>query len=201
MKRTIDVTLASILLLILSPLMLAIAIAVWCADGGSPLFSQERIGQGGRRFRCHKFRTMRADAEALLAEWRQTEHPLWRKYVQHNFKLDDDPRITLVGRFLRRSSLDELPQLFNVLKGEMSLVGPRPLLEREIGDYGAAAFEEYIRVRPGITGLWQISGRSNTSFAERVELDRKYVRRQSLLVDLAILVQTIPVVLRREGAR
>ncbi len=153
----------------------------------------------GRPFACLKFRTMVVDADAVL-EAHLSTHAGARAEWAHTQKLVDDPRVTCLGRFLRASSLDELPQLINVLRGEMSLVGPRPIVTSEIGRYGAH-FENCFSVPPGITGLWQVSGRNDCSYAERVALDAKYAEEWSLLGDLAILARTIPAVLLQKGSR
>ena len=197
-KRAFDLVAASILVLLLSPLLLLLAWRIRRDDGGSVFFVQERVGRDGQPFPCYKFRSMVMDAESRLQEY-LAAHPGVREEYQRNFKLRDDPRVTRVGRFLRRTSLDELPQLFNVLRGEMSLVGPRPLLDRELQCYGNG-FALYRQVRPGITGLWQTSGRSETTFAERASLDAWYVKNWSLWYDIVILLRTVKVVLRRDGA-
>ena len=191
LKRACDLVLASILLVVLSPIMLAIAVAIRAGDGGPALFKQARVGKDGRLFAVYKFRTMRVDAEARLAALRaQNERhgPL--------FKLSADPRITRIGHFLRDSSLDELPQLINVLRGEMSLVGPRPALPSEVEE-----FPEELRQRedvtPGITGLWQVEARDNPSFELYRRLDLYYVRNWSLVLDLVIVLATIEQVLVR----
>ena len=199
LKRLLDVGGALGLLLALVPVLLIIA-ALVKASGGPALFSHERVGKGGRRFGCLKFRTMTVDSakrlETLLAtdaearaEWDATR------------KLKHDPRVTTVGRFLRASSLDELPQIINVLRGEMSLVGPRPVQAAELATYyGPAAAAQYVSVRPGITGLWQVSGRNDTSYDARVEMDLRYLANPTLLGDLVILLKTPFAVLRRSGA-
>ncbi len=197
-KRVFDVLTAAALTLLLSPLLLWIAWRIRAEDGGPVLFRQERVGRNGKPFWCLKFRSMVPDAEARLQQY-LLEKPTLAAEYQHNFKLRDDPRITRIGRFLRRSSLDELPQLFNVLRGEMSLVGPRPLLARELSRYGDN-IALYTLVNPGITGLWQVSGRSETSFADRSNLDAWYVRNWTLWYDIVILLRTVRVVFRREGA-
>lgn len=197
-KMTFDRVVAALALLMLAPVLLAIAAWIALRDQGPVLFAHPRIGKNGRMFRCLKFRTMAVDADAILsrhlaespaaaAEWRATQ------------KLRDDPRVTRLGRFLRRTSLDELPQLFNILRGEMSLVGPRPIVEAEVHHYGAAIFD-YMSVRPGLTGLWQVSGRSDVGYTERVRMDQRYVRDCTLRNDLRILWRTVGVVLRREGS-
>jgi Undecaprenyl-phosphate galactose phosphotransferase WbaP len=196
-KVALDQVGAVMLLFLLAPLFLVLASLVR-GDGGPVLFRHRRIGAGGQGFDCLKFRTMVPDAEAVLqellardpaaaAEWRETQ------------KLRNDPRITRVGRFLRRSSLDELPQLINVLRGEMSLVGPRPIVAAEVERYGTD-IDDYYRTKPGLTGLWQVSGRSDTGYARRVQLDRWYARNWTLWHDIAILLKTIPAVFGRRGA-
>lgn len=198
MKRLFDLLAATILVLLLSPLLLFLAWRIRRADGGPVFFVQERVGRDGQPFPCYKFRSMVLDAESRLQEY-LAAHPGLRAEYERNFKLRDDPRVTSIGRFLRRTSLDELPQLFNVLKGEMSLVGPRPLLDRELDRYGEGILL-YRQVRPGITGLWQTSGRSETTFAERASLDVWYVKNWSLWYDIVILLRTVKVVFWREGA-
>lgn len=190
---------ALLLLLALSPLMLLVIWLIWRRDGLPVFFAHYRVGRDGKLFRCLKFRTMARDAERMLAELLRND-PAARAEWQRDQKLTNDPRITPVGHFLRRTSLDELPQLFNVLRGEMSLVGPRPITVAELTRYGRVRWH-YLSVRPGMTGLWQVSGRNNTSYEERVELDRDYVERHSLWLDLRILVKTINVVVARDGAR
>ncbi|ONG47876.1 hypothetical protein BKE38_22520 [Pseudoroseomonas deserti] len=197
-KRGLDIVLASGLLLALLPVMLVITLLV-LRDGKGAFFSHRRVGRDGRSFGCLKFRSMVPDAEAALAKL-LAEDPeaaaLWRT----SRKLKRDPRITRVGRVLRATSLDELPQLFNVLRGEMSLVGPRPVVQAELTEHYGPHASHYLAVRPGITGLWQISGRSDTSYAERIALDVRYVERFSLWFDLVILAKTVPAVLVRRGA-
>jgi len=198
-KRIFDLFAASLLIVVLSPLMAVVAWRIRREDGGPVLFRHARVGRFQSEFGFLKFRSMVQGADAMLERWKTEDSPLWREYVENNFKLRDDPRLLRVGRWIRATSIDELPQLFNVLRGDMSLVGPRPLLARELPDYGEA-IEIYGRVRPGITGLWQVSGRSKTTFAERATLDAWYVRNWSLWYDLVILFKTARVVLAREGA-
>jgi undecaprenyl-phosphate galactose phosphotransferase len=197
-KNGSDLVLGSLLTLALSPLLIGIALLIWLRDGHTPLYTQERVGRRGRPFRIYKFRTMRPDAEERLKALLESD-PALREEWERERKLHDDPRITPIGEFLRRSSLDELPQLLNVLRGEMSLVGPRPIVADEARYYGKA-FHYYTAVRPGITGLWQISGRNDLSYGERVELDSWYVRNWSLDLDMMILIRTAGVVWRREGS-
>lgn len=190
---------AALLLLLFAPLMAVIALLVWRRDGAPVLFGHYRIGQHGRPFRCLKFRSMYLDSEAMLRELLERD-PAARAEWERDHKLSDDPRITPIGHFLRRTSLDELPQLFNVLRGEMSLVGPRPITLAELPRYGQVRWH-YLSVRPGMTGLWQVSGRNDTTYDERVELDREFVEQHSLRLRLSILLRTLRVVIRGSGAR
>jgi Undecaprenyl-phosphate galactose phosphotransferase WbaP len=197
-KRALDIIAAGLGLVLLSPFFLIVALMVR-ADGGPAFFAHQRVGRGGKLFGCLKFRSMVIDSqtrlEALLAS-----DPAARAEWEATRKLKNDPRITPIGRFLRSTSLDELPQLINVLRGEMSLVGPRPVQEAEIDRYYGASAAHYMAVRPGITGLWQVSGRSETSYESRVALDVAYVSRPSLLADLSILLRTPVAVVSRRGA-
>ncbi|EKF18452.1 sugar transferase [Nitratireductor pacificus pht-3B] len=162
-------------------------------DGGPVIYRHRRIGRGGRPFDCFKFRTMRRDADRVLAELLSAD-PCARREWEQQHKLRNDPRIHRLGRFLRMSSLDELPQFFNVLRGEMSIVGPRPIVEAEIPRYGERIYD-YLSMTPGITGLWQVSGRSDTSYQHRVDLDSRYRETCSLLLDLKIICRTVIVLL------
>jgi lipopolysaccharide/colanic/teichoic acid biosynthesis glycosyltransferase len=193
-KRAVDLLIAGGVLLVLTPALIVIALLVFGTDRG-PIFHRRRVvGRGGVTFDAFKFRTMRVDADRVL----QADNALWEKF-KTNFKLPDDPRITAVGRLLRRYSLDELPQLFNVLRGEMSVIGPRMITEAELERYGHHAVR-LVTVRPGITGLWQVSGRQLTTYERRVELDMHYIDDWSLALDLKILAKTPLVVLRADGA-
>jgi Undecaprenyl-phosphate galactose phosphotransferase WbaP len=197
-KRATDFLLTITIALIALPLLAALALMVKLNSPGSVFYAQERLGFKGRRFRAWKFRTMIADADQVLEHYLGS-NPNYRDEWQRDHKLKHDPRITAIGRFLRKTSLDELPQIWNVLRGEMSLVGPRPIVTAEIPKYGKC-YDLYQRVRPGITGLWQVSGRNNTTYEERVQLDGYYVRNWSPWLDLCILAATVKVVLLREGA-
>lgn len=202
-NRTIKYGFDVLVALALSPLLfivlLGVSLLIYLEDHGQPFFIQERIGENGKKFHCLKFRTMHLNAEALLANWQAEDNAVYQEYVANNYKLVDDPRVTRIGKFLRRSSLDELPQLINILLGQMSLVGPRPLLPAEVPDYTDGLFY-YGQVRPGISGLWQISGRSKTSFKDRARLDTWYVKNWTLWYDVVILIKTVQAVLQREGA-
>lgn len=194
LKRVFDLAGASALLLLLSPVLLAAALAVRLHDRGPALFRQERVGLDGHTFECLKYRSMVVDADRVLAELQEQNEA-----DGVLFKMADDPRVTRPGRFLRRYSLDELPQLFNVVRGEMSLVGPRPPLPSEVDQYAADA-RRRLRVRPGMTGLWQVSGRSDLSWEDSVRLDLYYVDNWSMLQDLAILARTFSAVFGGRGA-
>jgi Undecaprenyl-phosphate galactose phosphotransferase WbaP len=197
-KRALDILGAGVGLVLLAPFFLIVALMVR-ADGGPAFFAHQRVGRGGKLFGCLKFRSMVVDSQARL-EALLANDPAARAEWEATRKLKNDPRITRIGRFLRSTSLDELPQLINVLRGEMSLVGPRPVQEAEIDRYYGASAAHYMAVRPGITGLWQVSGRSETSYESRVALDVSYVSRPSLLADLSILLRTPVAVLSRRGA-
>jgi exopolysaccharide production protein ExoY len=197
-KRAIDFIGALFMLALAAPLMTVLAVLIKISSSGPVLFRQERLGKNGRRIYIYKFRTMRSDAESIL----QKNKELYREYVKNNYKLPKgkDPRITPLGRVLRQTSLDELPQLINVLKGEMSLVGPRPVVPGEIEQYGDCA-SLLLSVHPGLTGQWQVSGRSDIAdYAQRVKLDMEYLRDQTVATDLRILLRTLPAVLLRQGA-
>ena len=195
--RIVDVIVAATALLFLTPLMLAVAALVMLQDGGPPLFAQERIGRGARIFRCYKFRSMVMDSQARLTDL-LAKDPEIKMEWERDRKLRLDPRITFIGQFLRKSSIDELPQLFNILRGEMSVVGPRPIVRDEIQKYGRF-FRYYTKVTPGLTGLWQVSGRNDIDYDRRVSIDVLYVRKRSLIFNIYIMVKTIPAVLARRG--
>lgn len=193
MKRTFDIVLASLILLLISPIMLATALAIWFDDHGPVIFKQVRVGKNGETFECLKFRSMVTNAEEILKNL-NNEGP---NAVM--FKMENDPRITKVGHFIRRFSIDELPQLWNVVRGDMSLIGPRPALPKEVALY-APHVNRRLEVRPGLTGLWQVSGRSNLSWDDTVRLDLYYVDNWSMTQDLSILAQTVKAVLASDGA-
>ena len=197
--RSLEVALSLAILIFFAPLMLLVAVLIKLGDGGAVLFAHPRIGRGGAPFNCLKFRSMVPDAEARLQALLASD-PEARAEWERDHKLTRDPRITALGEFLRRSSLDELPQLFNVLRGEMSLVGPRPIVQAEVARY-RRYFTLYCQVRPGITGLWQISGRNDVSYRRRVALDVVYARSRCVGLYFRILLATAPAVLGRRGAR
>jgi len=198
-KRLFDKAFASAALLFFAPFLGIIAVAVKLTEGGPVLFGHARVGLGGKRFRCLKFRTMCQDADQRLETLLKTD-PRARAEWRANHKLAADPRVSRLGEILRKTSLDELPQFWNVLKGEMSIVGPRPVVLDEARFYGDH-FQDYIAVLPGITGAWQVSGRNDTSYDERVALDVDYIHSQSFFGDIWIVVKTVAVVLTRRGAR
>ena len=196
-KRVLDLVLAAVLLAVLAPVLVALALTVALSSPGPVLFRQRRVGQGGVSFDVVKFRTMRAGAEGQL----HATPDLYRRYVAGGYKLPAgrDPRVTGVGRVLRRLDLDELPQLWNVVRGQMSLVGPRPVPEAELDRYGP--FRHYYeQVRPGMTGLWQVSGRNRLPYDERIALDAHYVQGVSVGRDLSILARTLPALMRGGGS-
>ena len=196
-KSVFDQVAALILLVLISPLLLIIAVLV-SLDGGAFIFGHRRVGRYGREFSCLKFRTMQVDGDRVLART-LADDPAAAAEWAANHKLRNDPRITRVGRFLRVTSLDELPQLLNVLRGEMSLVGPRPIVRAEIARYGRD-ISYYMRVKPGLTGLWQVNGRSDTSYRQRIDYDVDYVKNWSFWRDFFILLKTVEVILMRKGS-
>ena len=197
-KKGFDYLVSALLIVVVSPVILLVAVVIKITSKGPVLYCQKRVGKYGKEFNMYKFRTMVINAEAILqdkinknADFRAE----WEKYQS----VARDPRITKIGKILRRTSLDELPQIFNVLKGEMSLVGPRPIVQEEVPRYGKH-IKKYYSVKPGITGLWQVSGRSDISYSERVALDVEYVVNRNLLKDIQILIKTFDVVFRKKGA-
>ena len=197
-KMVFDFLMTSILIILFSPLILILYILVYVSTKGKPIFKHERIGKNGKPFDVYKFRTMFPNAKELLKDLLDNDDEI-RKEWEKEFKLKKDPRVTKIGVFLRKTSLDELPQLINVMKGEMSLVGPRPIVSDEIKKYGEY-FYYFKAVKPGITGLWQISGRNDIDYDERVQLDTWYVRNWSIEQDLIILIKTIVTVLLKKGS-
>lgn len=196
-KVAFDLIAALLLLAATAPVLVFISIAV-LLDGGPIFYAHPRVGAGGRQFNCWKFRSMVTDADAVLRRLLETDASATVEWTTTQ-KLRYDPRVTWIGRVLRTTSLDELPQLFNVLRLEMSLVGPRPIVHGEVDRY-AEDIASYYKVRPGLTGLWQVSGRSDTSYARRVQLDTWYVTNWTLWQDLTILAKTIPAVIKGQGA-
>lgn len=197
--RILDLAIGIVALVLFAPLLIVLAIMIYISNPGPIFFVQQRIGHNGRTFACFKFRTMVVDAQARLMRLLE-EDPAARREWERDHKLRNDPRITPLGRFLRKSSFDELPQFFNLINGTMSAVGPRPIVMAEITRYGRW-FDDYCRVKPGITGLWQVSGRSDTTYRRRVALDVAYSRNRSIGLNLKIMIMTIPAVLAARGSR
>lgn len=198
LSRPLDILLAVVLIAFLAPVLLIVAAAIWICDPGPVVFAHRRVGRDGRSFECLKFRSMCTNAEARLAALLRDD-PALRAMWERDHKLPRDPRVTRIGAFLRVTSLDELPQLFNVLRGDMSLVGPRPIVTAEIPKYGRY-IRHYCSVRPGLTGLWQVSGRSSTTYRRRVAADVRYARSRSLGLDMRILFATVPAVITGKGS-
>jgi lipopolysaccharide/colanic/teichoic acid biosynthesis glycosyltransferase len=207
-KRTIDLSLALILLIVFSPIMTITAIAIKLTSKGPVLLDSSvppRVGRGGKHFRLFKFRSMIVNAHQLLRTDPKLKK-LYEEYKKNSYKLSDDPRVTFVGKFIRKHSIDELPQLFNVIKGEMSIVGPRPYLQEELDNqqkkypHTKQYVQKMLRVKPGITGLWQVSGRSNVNFDKRIVLDAEYAEQRSFLFDIIILIKSPWTMITGKGA-
>ncbi|NMA50138.1 MAG: sugar transferase [Tissierellia bacterium] len=194
-KRIMDILLSLIAIIILSPLFLIISILIRLDSKGKVIFGHERIGKDMRKIKVYKFRTMYENAAEIFEKFSEEQK---REYYI-NFKLDNDPRITKIGSFLRRTSLDELPQLINIIKGDMSIVGPRPIVEKEIEKYGVYA-KSVFSTMPGLTGYWQANGRSDTTYDERVQMDMYYIKNKSITMDFKIILKTITAVAKEEGA-
>lgn len=199
LTRGLDIVLSLLGLVFLAPLMLVICALIYVLGQGQPLFGHARVGFAGKTFTCWKFRSMVVGSEKVLAQLLRTDPRAAAEWAEF-FKLKNDPRVTRLGRFLRAWSLDELPQLFNVLRGEMSLVGPRPIVLEEVARYGRH-FRFYARSRPGLTGLWQVSGRSHLAYRRRVAIDVLFARRAGLGQYVKVLILTVPAVLTRSGAQ
>lgn len=197
-KRAFDIISSFCGLLVLTPVLLTAALFVWLHDRGPVFYGHRRVGRQGQYFKCWKFRTMVTNGDDVLAAHLEA-NPEARIEWEETQKLTNDPRVTPVGAFLRKTSIDELPQLWNVLKGEMSIIGPRPITRKELDRYGKDR-RYYLLVRPGITGLWQVSGRSSTTYERRISLDRSYLENWSYAQDAMILAMTLPAVLKSEGA-
>ncbi|WP_096786101.1 sugar transferase [Rhodobacter sp. CZR27] len=197
-KRLIDIFIAVTALVALAPLMIGVALIIWLGSNGPILYGHQRVGFGGRTFRCWKFRSMVVDGDVVLERYLRANPDAQREW-ERDRKLRRDPRVTPIGAVIRMLSIDELPQLFNILAGEMSVVGPRPVVAAELRRYRGSA-GHYLRTRPGLTGMWQVSGRSDLSYRQRVLLDRYYVMRWTVMADIAIILRTIPAVLRSRGS-
>ena len=197
-KGYLDFIFAFFLILFFSPVLLLIVLILKLFTSGNIFFVHERIGKFGHKFNLYKFRTMKHNRVQILEQYLKL-YPDKKIEWDKNHKFKNDPRITKIGYYLREFSLDEIPQLFNILKGEMSFIGPRPIVDKEIKKYGES-YLSYKTVKPGLSGLWQVSGRNNVSYSKRVELDRYYIKKISFLLDIKILFKTIPAILSRKGA-
>lgn len=199
LKRIFDICFSVLVLVMLSPLYIFIALLIKLTTTGSIIFSHERIGRGGKAFKCYKFRSMHADAEERL-NCILEENPEIKKEWESTQKLKNDPRITSIGKILRKTSLDELPQFWNVLIGDLSVVGPRPVVYNELVTHFGTKATKILSIRPGITGMWQVSGRSDTTYKTRILMDETYVDTQSFAMDLKLILKTIPVMILSKGA-
>ncbi len=200
LKRIFDILFGSVSLFLLSPLFLVLMLIIKMKNFDYPVFFvHRRVGRGGQYFKCIKFRTMVPEAEKILEDWKISNPSLYKEFLG-GFKLEHDPRVVRgIGTILRKTSLDELPQLINVIMGDMSLVGPRPIVKKEIEKY-SGYFDSLITVRPGITGIWQVSGRSDVSYEERVMMDIEYVNSNTFLKDIGIIIRTLYIVIKKTGA-
>lgn len=199
LKRLFDIVFSLLILSFGLPIFFLISLLIKFSSKGPVIYSHERIGRGGKPFFCYKFRTMFIDADGRLEQLLNSQ-PHLKKEWEDTRKLKNDPRITFFGNFLRRSSLDELPQFWNVLKGDLSVVGPRPVVRQELLDCFGDKARVILSIRPGLTGIWQVSGRNNVTYALRLQLDEKYVATQSLLLDLKLIAKTIPAMIFSRGA-
>ena len=195
-KRSLDVTLSAIALITLSPIFLIIAAIIKLDSKGPVFFIHKRIGKDGKEIGIYKFRSMVQNAEDMIAEFTEEQ----KKEFRENYKLQDDPRVTKIGKFLRKTSLDELPQILNILKGDLSIIGPRPVIKRELEKYENNK-EKFLSVKPGLTGFWAANGRSDTTYSERVQMELYYIDHMSLKMDIKIFFKTIISVIKKEGAR
>lgn len=195
-KRILDIVLASIGLVVLSPFFLLVGIIIKIDSKGPVFFAHDRIGKNGKPFKMYKFRTMHKNAQEMIKDFTEEQMKEWKE----NYKLKDDPRITKVGNILRKTSLDELPQIWNIIKGDLSIIGPRPIVTDELKKYGENK-EKFLSVTPGLTGYWQANGRSDTTYEERMEMELYYVDHISWKLDIKIFFKTIIAVIKKEGAR
>jgi len=199
LKRIFDILFSLSILFLFTPLYFFIALAIRLTSKGPIVYAHQRIGRGGKKFGCYKFRTMFPDADIKLKNILDA-NPELKEEWESTYKLKNDPRVTPIGAFLRKTSLDEFPQFWNVLKGDLSVVGPRPVIQDEILKYYGDKAAKVLSIRPGLTGLWQVSGRSNTSYKSRVLLDEEYINNQSFVLDLKLVLKTIPAMLSSKGA-
>lgn len=194
-KRITDIVLGCVGLIILLPVFLIIGICIKIDSKGPVIFAHKRIGKNGKKFNMYKFRSMYENAEEMIENFSEEQ----KREYQENFKLENDPRITKVGKLLRKTSLDELPQIVNIIKGDLSIIGPRPIVDEELEKYGENK-EKFLSITPGLTGYWQANGRSNTTYEERMQMELYYIDNQSLLLDIKIFFKTIVSVIKKEGA-
>lgn len=199
LKRLFDLVSVVVILALFGWLMLIIAVSVRLSSGSNVIYGHTRVGRKGRQFQCYKFRSMVSDSDEVLRRLLETD-PEAREQWERDFKLKDDPRITRIGRFIRRTSLDELPQLWNVVTGDMSIVGPRPVVQAEFEQYYGNARQHYLSVSPGLTGLWQVSGRNDLDYEQRVQLDKSYVENWNVFSDFFIVMRTVKVMVVGRGA-
>ena len=198
-KRSFDIFFSLSVLILGAPLFLLLMLFIRASSPGKVVYSHKRVGRGGKFFQCYKFRTMFSDADDRLKKILAKDANL-KKEWEATFKLKNDPRVTKIGAFLRKTSLDELPQFWNVLKGDLSVVGPRPVIEEELKKFFGEKSHRILSIRPGLTGLWQISGRTNTTYQKRILLDEEYIEKKSLWFDLKLIGKTVPVMLFKKGA-
>lgn len=196
LKRIFDVILSIVGIIIISPILVLVAIAIKLDSPGKVIYTQNRVGENGKMFKMYKFRSMVSNSDEVFKCFSDE----MKKKFEENYKLDKDPRITKIGTFIRKTSLDELPQLLNIIKGELSLVGPRPLVEKEIEKYGTQK-DKFLSIKPGVTGYWQVNGRSAVTYKDRINMELFYIDNRSLLLDLKIVFLTIGTVLSRNGAK
>lgn len=199
LKRIFDIAFSLLVIILGFPIYALVALAIGRSSKGKVIYSHERIGRGGKPFRCYKFRTMYADADHRLHELLKDNPSLQEEWNRYR-KLKNDPRITPIGKFLRKTSMDELPQFWNVLRGDLSIVGPRPVVYEEVIHYFGEKAAKILSMRPGLTGIWQVSGRSNTCYQTRVRLDEAYVDQHSLYLDIMLILKTIPSMIFSKGA-
>lgn len=198
-KRTFDILFSLLMLILLTPLFLFILLSIKLTSRGKAVYSHVRVGRGGKQFKCYKFRSMYRDADKRLTDILASD-PKLKDEWERSYKLKKDPRVTPIGRLLRKTSLDELPQFWNVLKGDLSVVGPRPVVQEEINEHFGVKAYKILSIRPGITGIWQVSGRSDTCYETRIKMDEQYVDKHSLLLDIKLVLKTIPCMISSKGA-
>lgn len=199
LKRAFDIAFSVFALLVFFPLFLGLSILIRVTSRGPAIYAHERVGRGGKLFRCFKFRSMYADSDERLKELLQNNNEMKEEW-ERSHKLKNDPRITPIGKFIRKTSLDEFPQFLNVLKGDLSVVGPRPVVRAEVNKHLKEKAPKILSVRPGLTGIWQVSGRSNTTYAERINMDETYIDSHNLWLDIKLIAKTVPAMISKRGA-